>query len=171
MNAKMLSKAFYCGGVAIVASTAAMSFFYLVDPILGALSSLAALLALSIASLVLTLDRVIPWKRGLAFTVACCIIVASIVDTQWPLRVAFHFAETDCDRIADELLAGQPVHLPARVGVFRIEECEVRSDHIACLWTTRDPSGRRGFIRPASAELSPWWGDALDSRWQAVVED
>ena len=72
--------------------------------------------------------------------------------TCWPLRIAFLEARPTLERLADRVVAEQPVIFPQQAGVFRLVESGIGPvAGTVALVTDPNPNGRSGFVR-----IPPW---------------
>jgi hypothetical protein len=116
------------------------------------------------------------WPQ-IALLLACPLLVASILFTNWPMRLSFATSAPALDRLAEQVASGQLPILPGRAGVFTISSVETRpvSGGLAvCLWTSPLKRGHIGFVRsPAgiTPQFNPWTHTKFSSRWHHFGED
>lgn len=77
--------------------------------------------------------------------------------------------------MADRVVNGQQITLPARIGLLRIKKAEMNSGGVVCLWTDIDPAGCAGFVKTTLAEAESqfnlWTMIEMDDNWQFIEED
>lgn len=108
------------------------------------------------------------------------VIVVSIIMFNWPLRIAYAFSRPAFDRVAEQVMAGETIATPRRIGWFRVERIEAPGpaaneidDHGLLLWTGIHPNGNTGFVRssPEDLRFNLWSHFQLDETWQLIAED
>lgn len=112
------------------------------------------------------------WKMQRLSWICSCLI-ASVMFTQWPFRLAFLISQPSLERLSVIVEKGQTPSMPAWVGLFQIQKIE-RSPHgILCFWTHPCPSGSDGFVMtsPAHVPFNLFDMTSLTSRWQFIMED
>ena len=137
----------------------------------------------ALAALLIAVIAWICWKsegrrwHQLILLLACPLLVASILFTNWPMRLSFAASAPALDRLADQVVSGQTPALPGRAGAFTITAVETRpiSGGVAvCLWTSPPSRGHVGFVRSpvgVTPEVNPWTHTRLGSRWHHFGED
>ncbi|MEO1295938.1 MAG: hypothetical protein AAFW75_09060 [Cyanobacteria bacterium J06636_16] len=108
------------------------------------------------------------------------IMVISIVAFNWPLRVAYAFSRPAFDRVAEQVMTGETIETPQRIGWFRIKHIDAPGPaangidyHGLRLWTGVHPSGNTGFVQasPDDLRFNLWSHFRLDETWQFIAED
>jgi hypothetical protein len=102
-----------------------------------------------------TRERMIPRRLGpvvwLSVVILPLLPMVPLVSC-WPLRIAFLAARPTLERLADRVVAEQPVAFPRQAGVFRLVESRIGPvAGTVALVTDANPSGRAGFVR-----IPPW---------------
>lgn len=113
------------------------------------------------------------WLRGVAIILSLAVFI-SIPPTLWPFRIAYRISQSELQRVARELQAGQTFSGTMQVGVFSIVQAEVAQDSkAACLYTSLDPSSREGFAFGGSegCYVNLQTEVKLDEEWLYLVED
>ncbi len=154
-------------------------------------------LALLVLVLVLSLYPFELWSRGrrrealpeCAVVVACGLLLVGIVTSNWPMQLSHRLARAQLEDIARQAREGVKFKTPLRVGLFTIEDVEVRHrgrwavdgaaaeagatdlKSIVCLWLSRRHEtliAQCGLSRPM---FNVFTMSALDERWVFVTED
>ena len=108
------------------------------------------------------------------------VLVVSIIMFNWPLRVAYAFSRPAFDQVAEQVMAGETLTTPRRIGWFRVQRIEApgfAANGIAFqglrLWTGIHPHGNSGFVRssPDDLRFNLWSHFKLDETWQFIAED
>jgi len=108
------------------------------------------------------------------------IMVVSIIAFNWPLRIAYAFSRPAFDRVAEQVIAGETLATPRRIGWFRIKRIDAPGpaangiDHHGLrLWTGVHPNGNTGFVQasPDNLQFNLWSQFSLDETWQFIAED
>lgn len=102
------------------------------------------------------------------------LIVGSIVETQWPLRLAFAISRPSLDQLAEQIREHGRIREQRRAGLFVVRTSQVTADGVVCLWTEPDPWGNTGFVKcaPERAQRFNLWSTLqLSDDWQLVSED
>lgn len=118
------------------------------------------------------------WRRVRKRAAIAFCIVVSVIAFNWPMRIAFVLSRPALNQAAQQLLAGDPVPTPRRIGLFRIEAAELSrgmmgNDQIPALWTdwTSPPSGdHMGFVQSGAGKppFIMWSHMRLDGDWQFI---
>jgi hypothetical protein len=92
------------------------------------------------------------------------------VGIMWPLRIAFIATRPALERLADQVVAGQSVTFPQRVGPFRLVKAAVDpvSGNVA-LMTDSNPNGPKGFVRVRPADPPIYAGPIVGSNLDIVL--
>ena len=107
-------------------------------------------------------------------------LVVSITVFNWPLRVAYGFSRPAFDQVTEQVMAGETIETPRRVGWFRIKHIEAPGPaangidyHGLRLWTSVHPYGNTGFVQasPDNLRFNLWSHFKLDETWQFIAED
>ena len=104
---------------------------------------------------------------------ASVVFAASIVATQWPLRLGFWVSSGEFDAVASNIQNARSVSTPFWIGPFKIKGTETNAHGIVCLWTDPTPGDHDGFVR-TSRDFLPfnlWSSVKLSDRWQYIAED
>jgi hypothetical protein len=89
------------------------------------------------------------WYR-MVLLLASPLLVATVLFTNWPMRLSFAVSQPALDRFADQVAAGHTSTLPKRVGPYTILAVQtepVKGAQAICLWTTSPKRGHIGFVR------------------------
>jgi hypothetical protein len=115
-------------------------------------------------------ERLWPALSGAAVALA---VVATVIATAWPLRLAYALSRPALQRLAVAVQAGQRPPADVRAGLFVIKQAELSRQGVVCLWTDLDPVGRTGFVqcRADSLPENRWSSIQLDEQWHLVSED
>lgn len=117
------------------------------------------------------------FRRQMAVSLA---LVASITVFNWPLRVAYIFSRPAFDQVTEQVMAGETIETPQRIGWFRVERVEAPGpapngidQHGLRLWTGVHPAGNTGFVKssPDDLRFNLWSHFKLDDTWQFIAED
>ena len=117
------------------------------------------------------------FRRQVALSFA---LVVSIVLFNWPLRMAYAFSRPAFDQVTAQVMAGETMETPQRIGWFRIERVDAPGtaangiDHQELrLWTNVHPYGNTGFVQasPDNLRFNLWSHFKLDDTWQFISED
>ena len=142
--------------------------------LLGCLAAVFLALALMVIS---TLQS---QKRFRRQAIASLALVVSITIFNWPLRIAYRFSRPAFDRVTEQVMAGETIETPRRIGWFRVERVEAPGlaangiDHHGLrLWTGVYPNGNTGFVQasPDNLRFNLWSHFKLDNTWQFIAED
>ena len=107
-------------------------------------------------------------------------LVVSITVFNWPLRVAYGFSRPAFDQVTEQVMAGETIETPRRIGWFRVERVEAPGpapngidQHGLRLWTGVHPAGNTGFVKssPDDLRFNLWSHFKLDETWQFIAED
>ncbi|MEM9907740.1 MAG: hypothetical protein AAF921_22240 [Cyanobacteria bacterium P01_D01_bin.44] len=113
-------------------------------------------------------------------TAVSLIMVVSIVLFNWPLRIAYAFSRPAFDQVAEQVMIGETIETPRRIGWFRIERIDAPGpaangiDYQGLrLWTGVHPNGNTGFVQasPDNLQFNLWSHFRLDETWQFIAED
>ncbi|EKU98560.1 hypothetical protein Lepto7375DRAFT_7858 [Leptolyngbya sp. PCC 7375] len=128
--------------------------------------------------------RVIPdlqsQKRFRRQTAVSLIMVVSIIVFNWPLKIAYGFSRPAFNQVAEQVMTGETLETPRRIGWFRIERIEAPGpaangiDYQGLrLWTSLHPNGNTGFVQasPDNLKFNLWSHFRLDKTWQFIAED
>ena len=116
------------------------------------------------------------WKKSRQrATLAFCLVV-SVLSLNWPMRLAFILSRPALNQAAQQLLAGDPVATPRRIGLFRIAAAELfqnpsKPEQIPSLWTDLGSGGDlMGFVQsgPGKPPFIMWSHMRLDRDWQFI---
>ncbi|ESA33123.1 hypothetical protein N836_22290 [Leptolyngbya sp. Heron Island J] len=108
------------------------------------------------------------------------IMVVSIITVNWPLRIAYGFSRPAFDQVAAQVITGETIAAPQRIGWFRIERVDAPGlaangiDYQGLrLWTGVHPNGNTGFVQasPDNLKFNLWSHFSLDQTWQFIAED
>ena len=108
------------------------------------------------------------------------IMVVSIIAFNWPLRIAYALSRPAFDQVAEQVVTGETIATPRRIGWFRIQRIEAPGpaangiDHKGLrLWTGVHPNGNTGFVQasPDNLQFNLWSHFRLDETWQFIAED
>ena len=108
------------------------------------------------------------------------VLVVSVIVFNWPLRVAYAFSRPAFEQVAEQVMAGETLTTPRRIGWFRVQRIEApgfAANGIAFqglrLWTGIHPHGNSGFVRssPDDLRFNLWSHFKLDETWQFIAED
>ncbi|MGD1857637.1 MAG: hypothetical protein ACFB2W_25660 [Leptolyngbyaceae cyanobacterium] len=119
-------------------------------------------------------------KRFQRQAAASLAIVVSIIVFNWPLRIAYAFSRPAFDQVTEQVMAGETIETPRRVGWFRIKHIEAPGPaangidyHGLRLWTSVHPYGNTGFVQasPDNLRFNLWSHFKLDETWQFIAED
>ncbi|MFG6094228.1 hypothetical protein SPB21_03215 [Leptothoe sp. ISB3NOV94-8A] len=108
------------------------------------------------------------------------IMVVSIIVFNWPLRIAYGFSRPAFEQVAGQVMTGETLETPRRIGWFRIERIEAPGpaangiDYQGLrLWTGVHPHGNTGFVQasPDNLRFNLWSHFRLDENWQFISED
>ena len=119
-------------------------------------------------------------KRFRRQAVASLLMVISIIVLNWPLKVAYGFSRPAFNQAAEQVMTGETLETPRRIGWFRIEQIDVPGAaangigcQVVCLWTGVHPNGNTGFVQasPDNLEFNLWSHFRLDETWQFIAED
>ncbi|MBE9067620.1 hypothetical protein IQ260_13230 [Leptolyngbya cf. ectocarpi LEGE 11479] len=132
---------------------------------------------LAVALMVISGLRSQRFRRQVALSF---VLVASITVFNWPLRVAYGFSRPAFDQVTQQVMAGDTIETPRRIGWFRIERVEAPGpaangidNHGLRLWTGIHPNGNTGFVKasPDNLRFNLWSHFKLDETWQFIAED
>lgn len=144
------------------------------------LGGLAAAFLTVVIMALLTLPTLRSQKRLQWQAAVSLMIVVSIIMFNWPLRVAYAFSRPAFDQVAEQVIAGEVLATPRRIGWFRVKRIEAPGpaangidDHGLRLWTGIHPHGNSGFVRssPDDLRFNLWSHFQLDETWQFIAED
>ena len=113
----------------------------------------------------------------IAILLASPLLVASILFTNWPMKLSFTASRPALDRLAEQVVAGQTPALPTRAGAYIIHAVETRAvsgGQAICLWTAPLKRQHVGFVQsPAGVtpHVNPWTHTQLTTRWHHFAED
>ncbi|MEL6136082.1 MAG: hypothetical protein AAFR42_01535 [Cyanobacteria bacterium J06628_6] len=116
------------------------------------------------------------WKSlGKRVTLAFFLVVSVIV-FNWPMRTAFLLSRPTLDQAAQQLLAGEVISTPRRMGFFRIAAAELLpsrngSEQVPALWTDLGSGGdTMGFVQSGASKppFIMWSHMRLDENWQFI---
>ncbi len=110
-------------------------------------------------------------------TLALCLVI-SILVLNWPMRIAFLLSRPAFNQAAQQLLAGESVPTPRRIGLFHVAGAELSlgmmgKDQVPALWTDMgvEPGGdHMGFVQSGSGKppFIMWSYMRLDENWQFI---
>ncbi|MEM1254052.1 MAG: hypothetical protein AAGI69_16595 [Cyanobacteria bacterium P01_H01_bin.21] len=145
---------------------------------------LAGFLAAAFLAVMIVALMVIPalesQKRFRRQATISLVMVVSIMAFNWPLRIAYSFSRPAFDQVAAQVIAGETVATPRRIGWFRIKRIEAPGPaangidrHGLRLWTGTHPNGNTGFVQagPDNLKFNLWSHFRLDNTWQFIAED
>jgi hypothetical protein len=114
-----------------------------------------------------------PLRPALTAASLALFVVASVIFTDWPLRLSYVLSRPALQRLAQSVQEGQQPNGPVRIGLFVIRQAEVSRQGTICLWTEVDPSGNTGFVQcdAKNLPLNLWSSIPLDEQWSFVAED
>lgn len=103
----------------------------------------------------------------------CGCVIASVMFTQWPFRLAFWISQPSLNNLAAAVQQGKTPPMPAWAGLFQIKKVEQSGQGIWCFWTHPCPSGSDGFVMtsPAHVPFNLFDMTSLNNRWQYIQED
>ncbi len=106
-------------------------------------------------------------------TVAACLLIASVIVTQWPVRTAYSLSQSSFNQVANRIRNYEDIKTPARIGLFAIQKAELNGNGIVCLWTETSDGGNTGFILcdKGNVPFNLWSIVHLDGRWKFISED
>jgi hypothetical protein len=102
---------------------------------------------------------------------------ATILFTNWPMKLSFVASNRALDRLADQVAAGQVPPLPTRAGAYTIKAIESRpvdGGLAVCLWTMPLNHQHVGFVRSPVGVKPPfnrWTHSQMNARWHHFGED
>ena len=116
------------------------------------------------------------WRRLGQQTVLSFCLVVSVVALNWPMRTAFILSRPALNQAAQQLLAGESMLTPQRMGVFRIVAAELMpqpdgSTQVPSLWTDIGSGGDHMGVVQSGADRPPfimWSAMRLDRDWQFI---
>jgi hypothetical protein len=112
-------------------------------------------------------------RRRALVAVGCCLLIASLPTTLWPLRITVALSRPALEELADRVEQGHVVRGPRWVGVLFVQASELRGA-TALLVTSPDPAGVGGLVRcapSAAARFNLWSAYSIDPSWQLIFED
>ena len=108
------------------------------------------------------------------------VMVVSIIAFNWPLRIAYAFSRPAFNQVAEQVMTGETIETPRRIGLFRVERIDAPGpaangiDHHGLrLWTGVHPNGNTGFVKanPDTLRFNLWSHFRFDDTWQFIAED
>lgn len=161
--------------------------------LLGFLAKLMPLFLLAVfttpIALVTLVAGIVAWTRWkdtphrwltLGGLLCCPVLAATIVFTNWPMKLSFALSKPALDRFADAVAEHRSPTLPKRVGAYVIHAVETRpvtqgtNGLTVCLWMLPRERQHVGFVRsPAGVtpEFNPWTHSRMDVHWHYFGED
>ncbi|MEM6520621.1 MAG: hypothetical protein AAF722_14975 [Cyanobacteria bacterium P01_C01_bin.70] len=107
-------------------------------------------------------------------------LIISVIVFNWPLRIAYAFSRPAFDQVAAQMMTGETIETPQRIGWFLIKRIDAPGsaangiDYQGLrLWTGVYPSGNTGFVKasPDDLQFNLWSHFRLDETWQFIAED
>jgi len=161
-------------GAAFVAGFFATLFPVLFISVFGAPAAVVALLV-AVVALVCGKFQRRRWPQ-IALLAACPLVVASILFTNWPMRLSFAASKPALGRLAEQVAAGQTPSLPTRAGAYVVRAVQIEpvtGGMAVCLWT-QPQHGHIGFVWSPVGVTPPfnqWTHTRLSSQWHHFGED
>ena len=121
-------------------------------------------------------------RRWLALggLLCCPLLVATMLVTQWPMKLSFALSRPALDRLADAVAAHRAPALPQRAGAYVIHAVETRpvaedtNGLTVCLWMLPLERQHVGFVRSpvgVTPEFNRWTHSRMDAHWHYFGED
>jgi len=103
------------------------------------------------------------------------LLIASVMLTQWPLRLQYLLVKPSLNTIANRVEKDESIQTPIQVGFLRIKNVEINRHGVVCLWTDPNPGGYSGLVKTqpskVASEFNLWSSVKLDDTWQFIHED